>query len=33
MIFVARWPLFTDGLFSEVTYTAFVDGKILEWSL
>ena len=33
MVFVDMWSLFTGGLYLEVIYIAFLDGKILKWSL
>ena len=33
MVFVARWSLFAGGLYSVVHYIAFLDGRILNWSL
>ena len=33
VVSVARWPLFTGGLYPEVIYISFPDGKILKWSL
>ena len=33
MVFVDRQSLFTDGLYSDVIYIAFLDGWKLKWSL